>query len=467
MSDIAYLGSARAGGCGILIPCTKIVRGCLASRLLDRERHPEFQGETRQFFVQMPADMGAWEKYNEVRVECRLQQLTKAEIAKVCGAYYRQHRDKLDKGAEVAWEHSFDQKYEVSAIQHGMNKYFDDPQAFAAEYQNNPEERAGEKQIRLDANQTMRRTNGIQRGVLPDETAHLIGAIDISEDCLWWGVYSFQSDFTCAVVDYGVFPEQRKRYVTLSNLDVTLRDFYRSEQEKNAGTKIDASLGAAWKFGLETLLTVFTQAEWETESGNSLPMDKVVIDVNYHRSTQTVTNLRKRSQWRNFIVVAKGQGTSLKKPYLWNPATKKKKGERRGHHWRIILEEQGAKFQPDTNAWKTIVAEACTTPLGDPGAFTLFQPANDRVSRHQMFADQLSVESGHVHNDETNQLTVWIQPPHKDNHFFDTTYMAFAVASSLGCKRPDHRDAPKARQKQARRRSLRETFRKNNPGLMD
>lgn len=46
------------------------------------------------------------------------------------------------------------------------------------------------------------------------------------------------------------------------------------------------------------------------------------------------------------------------------------------------------------------------------------------------------------YNGETNQITVLIHSPHKHNHFFDSTWMACAVASSPGCKHPEHRDAP-------------------------
>lgn len=464
MSEIAYLGSARSGGCGIIVPCTKIVKNCLASRLLDRERHPEFQGETRQFFIQMPTNMAAWEKYNEVLQDCRLQEMSKKQISEVTNAYYKKHRKQLDAGAEVAWEYSFDQKYEISAIQHGMNRYFKDPAAFFAEYQNEPQETSGATTLKLDSGQLMRRHSGLPKGVLPDETAFLVGAIDISQDVLWWLVAAFQQDLTCCVVNYGVFPSQNKRYVSLSTIDTTLRGEFRKLQKKeNPNGRIDASISAGWRFGLESLLTAFTENDWVTESGNAIAMSKVIIDTNYHRSTDTVIKMRKRSRWKEMIIAAKGQGTSLKKPNLWNPTTKKKKGERRGHHWRFMPGEDGQIFHPGSNAWKSIVYESLSCVAGDPGSTTLYTPPEGRSAHHQMIADQWSAETGSVQKNENTELTVWIENG-TDNHLWDCLYMAFATASTLGCHRPDHKEAGAVKPVSKRRRSLQQLFDENNPG---
>lgn len=455
-SDIAYMNGPDKR-LGMIIPCTVIYKNDLADRLLDRKLNPQFHGERTKFMISFPKNMEWWNRYGDLRAELQMNDYEEKEIDRRCNELYVKEREIADEGAQVSWEHAFTDN-EISAVQHGMNRWLASPAAFMAEYQNDPTAESEDDKIALDPRVVARRYSEYEKEVIPDTAQHLVMAIDISEKVLWWGIDAFGNDFTSSTVSYGTFPDQKRRYVTLGTVQETMQEFWTKQTGQAVG------IGAALKMSLEAVLKIVTENTWKTFSGREISVGAIVIDLGYEPSREIIYSLAKRPELKTLIYPAKGMPTTLDRPHAWNPATKPKPGERRGHHWRITPMEEGRQLQIETNAWKTIVAECMATPIGDPGAATVFK--TDKVSTHEMWAEQMSIEVPHKQTSEKTSTTmvIWSNPGHPDNHFFDVKVMASVGASILGAARIGHKENPRTQAKQRQRRGLREIFDENQGG---
>jgi len=162
----AVLGLAGPGKkiSGIM-PCTVIKPGDMADRILDREKHPQWQGERMKMVYAFPENQKLWDEYAELRDEA----------------------------------------------------------TFWAEYQNEPvAEQEGEGEM-LDADEVAGKTNGRQRGRVPVKCEQVTAFIDVGQKLLYYAVVAWEADFTGYVIDYGTYPEQPISYFTSRDVDRTLR----------------------------------------------------------------------------------------------------------------------------------------------------------------------------------------------------------------------------------------------------
>ena len=138
-SDI--LGMAGPGQKIAAIMCCTVIRpGDMADNILDRKKHPQWQGERTKMVYSFPTDEKLWAQYAEIRADSFRNEGDGREATE----FYRQHRDEMDVGAVVAWPERHNED-ELSAIQHAMNLKFRDEAAFFAEYQNEPLGRRGRR----------------------------------------------------------------------------------------------------------------------------------------------------------------------------------------------------------------------------------------------------------------------------------------------------------------------------------
>ncbi len=144
----AVLGLAGPGKkiSGIM-PCTVIRPGDMADSVLDRDKHPEWNGERTRMVLTFPTSEKLWDQYANIRADCLRAKGTIEDAT----AFYLKHRDRMDEGATVAWIERFNHD-EASAIQHAMNLKLQDEAAFWAEYQNEPlsEDLGAEEQLTVD-----------------------------------------------------------------------------------------------------------------------------------------------------------------------------------------------------------------------------------------------------------------------------------------------------------------------------
>src|SRR5690606_2697368 len=130
----AILGLAGPGKkiSGIM-PCTVIRPSDMADNILNRDKHPEWNGERTKMVYAFPTDEAKWQRYGELRAES----LRAHGDMHLATEYYASEQDAMDAGAIIAWPERFNHD-ELSAIQHAMNLKLQDEAAFFAEYQNEP-----------------------------------------------------------------------------------------------------------------------------------------------------------------------------------------------------------------------------------------------------------------------------------------------------------------------------------------
>src|SRR5690606_25016347 len=96
----AILGLAGPGRrTAAIVPCTVIQEGDLADQLLNRESHPQWQGERTRMIYEMPANDELWAEYAEILADSQRNDGDGAAATE----FYRNHREEMDRGAIVAW----------------------------------------------------------------------------------------------------------------------------------------------------------------------------------------------------------------------------------------------------------------------------------------------------------------------------------------------------------------------------
>jgi hypothetical protein len=405
-----------------LVPCTIIQQGDLASQLLDRQANPEWRGQTSRLLKQMPNDaaMVLWNKYREVREDS----LREHEDIRDATAFYAANMEAMNAGALASWEARFEPG-QLSAIQFGMDVWAQDERTFWAEYQNAPlEEEEGDIES-LKAAELMVRGNGLKRCQVPEGAVRLTAFIDVQQDVLVWGVFAWGSDLGGAVIDYGVYPEQAKRYWTLRDLTRTLRDETGATTVEEAlrvglGQLVEKMLGRRFlRFGDNDGI------DGKNENDGSFAIEWLGIDANWQLSTQLVYAVAKR-----YKEVSAYHGRFVGAASLPMDQWKREPGTKSGHFWRVVKDKNsGPQVQADINAWKSIVAKRLKVEVGKPGGIELF---GENPRTHELLCDQLSAEYGVKLSGRGRRVDEWKNRPGRDNHYFDVLVGAAVGASICG-----------------------------------
>ena len=178
-----------------VMPCTVIRPGDMAEQMLDRAKHPEWNGERCKMLYQFPKNEELWNRYADLRADELRERGTFAKATE----FYRRHRAEMDEGAVVAWSARYNHD-ELSAVQHAMDLKLTDEAAFWAEYQNDPlpEDLGTEEQLTVDG--IVNNLNGhSQRGV-PVSANHITMFVDVQKTLLFYVVCAWDDDFTGRVI---------------------------------------------------------------------------------------------------------------------------------------------------------------------------------------------------------------------------------------------------------------------------
>jgi hypothetical protein len=410
----AVLGLAGPGKkiSGIM-PCTVIRPGDMADNILDRDKHPEWNGERTKMVYSFPANEKLWQQYAEIRAES----LRLGNAGDEATEFYRANREAMDQGAVVAWPERFNHD-ELSAIQHAMNLKLQDEAAFFAEYQNEPlpEEVADDDE--LTADQIANKLNRMKRGEVPIGCNHLTAFIDVQANLLFYVVAAWEDDFTGYVIDYGTFPDQRRPYFTLRDARLTL-----------AGVTGAAGLEGAIYAGLEKLTTNLLGRAWRRDDGAELRVERCLIDANWGSATDVVYQFCRQSAHAGIVLPSHGRfvGASSQ-PFS---EYKRRPGDRVGLNWRVpnVHGKRAVRHALfDTNYWKSFVHARLAVPMGDRGCLSLF---GDKPEQHRLFADHLTAEYRVKTEGRGRTVDEWkLRPERADNHWFDCL-VGCAVAASM------------------------------------
>jgi hypothetical protein len=402
---------------GLAGPSTKISGLCtvtvvrpddLADRLLDRQKHPAWQGRRLKLVYDWPRRDDLWTQYAELR---RDGQRT-GRGTQEADDFYRQRQAEMDEGARVAWQARRNED-ELSALQHAYNLRIDRGEsAFAAEFQNEPIVSAADT-ARLQKPELSQRATTLPRGTVPLGHDTLTAFVDVQERLLFWLVASWSQSFGGHVVAYGAYPDQGSAFFEAAHAKRTL-----SLAANNAG--FEASIHA----GLEVVAGQLLGREWQREDGAAIRISQMLIDANYGQSTSTVRTFARRSQYAATILPSHGRGIGASS----QPLTEKgrARGDRLGLNWRVGQVSAGQRSAIyDTNYWKTFVAARLRLPVGDPEALTVCAGDHELLWEHFASEHPIRVEGRGRVVDEWKLLG-------RDNHWWDCIVGAAVAASIAG-----------------------------------
>lgn len=412
----AVLGLAGPGKkIAALMPCTVIRTGDVADNLLDRIKHPDWNGRRTKMVYRFPANMKLWEEYKRLRAEG----MNRGDAGRAATEFYARHRDEMDEGAVVAWQDNHDPD-EISALQHAMNLLFRNERAFHAEYQNEPMPEESARTDDLTADQIMARVNRLPRGAVPLSCSHVTAFIDVQASMLFYVVCGWKDDFTGWVIDYGSFPDQKRPYFTLRDATIKL-----DRVIKNAG--MEGRIRGA----LDVLTAALFARVWPRDDGAEMHIEKCLIDANWGASTETIYEFCRATPFASLVMPSHGKyvGASSRpmREYQKSP------GDKEGLNWRVpaLKKSHGVRHVVyDTNYWKSFIQSRLSVALGDNGALTLFGTKPDA---HRMLADHLTAEYKVRTEGRGRTVDEWkARPERPDNHWLDCLVGSAVAASMCG-----------------------------------
>lgn len=411
------LGCAGPGqAIAAAMPCTVIRPGDAADTLLNQELHPEWRGTRAKLLYAFPTRIDLWEEYweifsRELRSGCR------DAVPAAALEFYRTHRPDMDDGAKPAWQ-ARKRPEELSAIQHAMTLYLRDPEAFLAEYQNEPTNPHSDiPQLTVDLWRS--RITDRPRAIVPAAADLVICTIDVHKRVLVWSSTAWDQRFTGAITDYGTHPDQAVSLWRVQTARPTLLDLC----EPGAGDS------AALRRGLLTLIDRLATRSWRREDGAQLSTGLIVIDTGYEQEV-VFSAINESPHWAlclGFKGAAKKANDCPISRYNRRP------GWVIGTEWFTkITPGIGKQLIADVNYWKSFVAARAASSPGDPGSLTIFgREADGTKSEHTLLLTHLSAEYSQEERGERT-VQVWSPKPGVENHYFDTVDMGAIGASVRG-----------------------------------
>src|SRR5687767_9632974 len=103
-----------------------------------------------------------------------------------------------------------------------MNLRLQNEAAFFAEYQNEPLLEAVPYSTLLSADEIAAKLSRLPKACVPNGCTHVTAFIDVQGNLLYYLVCAWGEDFTGYVIDYGVYPDQRRSNFTLRDANPTL-----------------------------------------------------------------------------------------------------------------------------------------------------------------------------------------------------------------------------------------------------
>ncbi len=140
--------------------------------------------------------------------------------------FYISHRDAMDAGSEVAWEHVPLEPGEISALQHALNiLILEGQEVFDAEVQNQPTTRNVSSHLQITKH-VATRVNGLKHLEIPENLGAYVWFVDVHDEILYYVRAIVQQNCTGSIVDYGSYPQQPTRYFSHSKLKRKLTDLH-------------------------------------------------------------------------------------------------------------------------------------------------------------------------------------------------------------------------------------------------
>jgi hypothetical protein len=430
--DVSY-AAGPTETIAILMPCTVICKNDAADQALDREKNPQWQGVRTKFLTSMPTNMEWWDtEYRKVRAKglrAGLGMLPATE-------FYQANRETADAGAVASWPERFE-KGEASAIQSGMNMWLKSPDAFAAEYQNEPLDMASEQDAILAVAVLAKRcVPNIEWQVVPAWADILTCTIDVGLYVMHWEMTAWNLERDQSAV----IEVQR---LALASGDPTGRNRRdHTTLSKEVDPRRRAQLAAlAIREGLADILRQTTIPDHYRNPDGS-PCTKIPLwgvdvggNVKFNEGQSTEIPFPFQATVMEFCGSHGARWHPMKGVAPWSENKLVRAG--RGHAY---YSPDAGMWLTDTDYYKTKLYAAYQRPTLDKDA--------GLVDGTRVFYSGLAeFDEGrylkHQEAEEVDERGRW-QPkkPKRPNHFWDCAYMSFALSDIYRNFMPVASDAP-------------------------
>lgn len=436
--DALQLGGPGVAIAGVMV-ITVVEPDDLASRYLDKARHPNWRRARFQLMYDMPANEELWATYADLRIESH----EKFKDSRLCDEFYRINRVELDMGARAAWAARFSEaKGETSAIQHAMNILIDfGEEVFYAEYQNDPRKVKDDVSLVLDAYRVERSGSGIERGIVPNDAIALVCGADVNKFGIHWAVLSAAPGRILNVVDYGV-----------QGIDAPVGRIDAEDTVKRQALEL------AIRGGLRRLREKLTDPEHPFLRANGEPV-ALTLGLPDSRWMGHVVD-QFCAETGNLFFAAMGCGTQRNQPKFKPP-----KGAQLSLDGNVyvkfepILDERGKetgrrrRFMAHSDAYKQQLHAGFFLDPDEPGSIRVFTPTHRKD--HHSYARHLTAE---LQIEKAPGVFVWESVRGRaDNHYLDATYLGLCAISILEHRLPALAitgiRTEEAREKKTRKRS--------------
>jgi Phage terminase large subunit (GpA) len=424
--DVAYLAGPDQS-IAIVCPCTVIYEGDLADQLLDRDKHPEWNGERTKMVESFPTNTKLWDDYADI-LRASWRDGGKGEEAT---EFYRQHREAMDEGAKVSWPERF-KPNELSGIQSAINLRIKDEAAFFAECQNEPLVQQEDVET-LTADEIAKKVTNWPRGVVPPDCAAITAFADVQKEHLFYVVVAWKPDFTGYIIDYGAWPDQKRNYFTKREIRNKLSTVYAGDE-------------SAQMFAAMTDLGKKLAGPYTSADGRELSLARWCIDINWREREASITTYARQSDLAPIITLTTGRGVKASE----NPFSQAQRAIKwkTGPGWFWSDGPGPARDVVfDTNLWKSRVNNALVLATESVGSIQLFKAT---PQQHRMFADHLCSEKPIKTEAMSRTVYEWKLKPGQDNEGLDGLVGCALGASIIGINRTGE-TLPRRQSKRGRR----------------
>jgi hypothetical protein len=415
-----------------LATVTCIAKDDLADRLLDRNRHPGWQGRRMKLVYEWPTATALWEQYAELR---RGGQRAGQGVARA-NQFYAENQVAMDAGSRVAWP-ARKADDELSAIQHAWNLRIDRGEAaFFAEYQNEPIEDKAATDALKPEHVTDKVLKTVDQSIVPAGMHTLTSFVDVQQNVLYWAVLAWGDKFRGHFVDYGVYPDQARSYFTKRDLKETLQKASKQAQDS-----------AAILAGLEALTDQLLNREFGREDEDGvLQVRQLFIDANWAQQRGTVRDFCRRNKFGPRILPTHGRYIG---PGMKLIGERDAKGsERVGSDWMTETIKKQQHVVYDSNLWKSFVISRLKLPKGDPRVLTLPK------GTHDLLTDHLTSSMPEERKGKDKVMTYWALLPGREDDWLDCLTGAAVAASFVGISDVGTEGAPMRKRRVYTREAL-------------
>ena len=243
----------------IVMSVTPIEPYDLCDRYLDKSAHPEWEIISFPFVKKWPDATELWDEYIDLHhrdTASGNREFTNAT------AFYEEHREEMDAGAETIDPLNYDEKTEKSSIHHAYALLAERGKAaFMAEYQLKPER--PDATLEISQKQVAACVSGTPALTLPEGFYAAVAYVDcMNKEGLRWKVLGIGSQRRGLIIGYGRYPENEDLYQKTDTMYDKKRRFAVRLKEllaKLKNTKIALVGGGAIDIGVAGV-----DRNWET-----------------------------------------------------------------------------------------------------------------------------------------------------------------------------------------------------------